>query len=182
MDASPPPPATVEVRRVRSEEWSQLRELRLEALKDTPIAFAEAYDASVGKPDSFWQGRATTGATSESACTLVAVENGRFIGMTVVVLDGAGRPVADLFGVYVTPARRGRAHGVADALFAAAVAWARGHAGVERIRLFVTEGNDRAAAFYRRLGFVPNGVTEPYPLDPDVTEIQMELPGPLATG
>ncbi|WP_425315266.1 GNAT family N-acetyltransferase [Streptomyces europaeiscabiei] len=36
--------------------------------------------------------------------------------------------------------------------------WARG-VGVERVRLFVNEGNGRAAAFYRRVGFVGSGVT-----------------------
>jgi ribosomal protein S18 acetylase RimI-like enzyme len=179
MNASPPSPTTVEVRRVRSDEWSQLRELRLEALKDTPIAFAEAYDEAVAQPDSFWQERAARGAMSDSARTFVAVRGARFVGMTVVLVDG---DAADLVGVYVTPALRGRAHGVADALFAAAVGWCREDAGVARVRLNVTEGNDRAAAFYRRLGFVPNGVTVPYPLDPDIREIQMELPGPLSTG
>jgi GNAT superfamily N-acetyltransferase len=43
-------------------------------------------------------------------------------------------------------------------LFAAALEWARG-VGVERVRLFVHEGNGRAAAFYRRVGFVSSGVT-----------------------
>ena len=35
--------STYEVRRLRADDWRQLREIRLEALKDTPIGFAELY-------------------------------------------------------------------------------------------------------------------------------------------
>ncbi|GAA1823011.1 GNAT family N-acetyltransferase [Luedemannella flava] len=163
----------IRIRRIRADEWPQLRELRLEALKDTPTAFAERYDDAVRQPDEFWMGRAARGAASIEAATFVAVTHGAFVGMTVAILDG---PVTSLVGVYVSPPWRGRPRGVISALFDAAVGWAREADPARRVLLHVTEVNERAAAFYRRYGFVPTGVTVPYPLDPGITEIEMELP------
>jgi ribosomal protein S18 acetylase RimI-like enzyme len=54
--------------------------------------------------------------------------------------------------------------------------WAREEAGAARVRLFVMETNDRAAAFYRRVGFVPTGATMAYPPNPALTEHEMEYP------
>jgi GNAT superfamily N-acetyltransferase len=165
----------IEIRRIRADEWPQLRDLRLEALKDTPTAFVEVYDDSVARPDEFWVDRAVRGAGSDRQATFVAAAADRFVGMTVALL-GDEPTVANIVGVYVSPQWRGRHRGVIAALFDAAVGWARGVAGVQRVQLFVTDGNERAAAFYRRYGFVPTGVTLPYPLDPSIAEIQLELP------
>ncbi|GAA1765927.1 GNAT family N-acetyltransferase [Luedemannella helvata] len=170
---------TAEIRRIRSDEWPQLRELRLAALKDTPTAFIEAYDQSVRQPDDFWIGRAARGATDAALATFVAVVDGRFVGMTVAMLEADDDRVANLVGVYVSPPWRGRERGVTSALFDTAIGWVRAQGGTRRVQLYVTEGNERAAAFYRRYGFVPTGATVPYPPDPSIQEIHMELPGAL---
>ncbi|MYV64039.1 GNAT family N-acetyltransferase, partial [Streptomyces sp. SID4931] len=64
---------------------------------------------------------------------------------------------AHLVGVFVRPEARGT--GVTDALFREAVAWAWSLSAprMERVRLYVHEKNSRAAAFYRKFGFVPSG-------------------------
>lgn len=46
-----------EVRRINAGEWWQYRDLRLEALKDCPLAFVEQYDDLLGRGDRFWQDR-----------------------------------------------------------------------------------------------------------------------------
>lgn len=70
---------------------------------------------------------------------------------------------AHLVGVFVRPEARGA--GVTDALFRAAVdwAWSLSAPRLERVRLYVHENNPRAAAFYRRFGFVPSGQRTPMP-------------------
>ena len=68
-----------------------------------------------------------------------------------------------------------RGVGATEALFEAAVAWAWSLAGLERVRLFVHEGNPRAQAFYRRFGFVPSGVVVPVPGDPFAREYEWVL-------
>jgi ribosomal protein S18 acetylase RimI-like enzyme len=163
-----------EVRRIRADEWRQYRELRLEALKDSPLAFAERYDDSLARGDQFWQDRVERGATGRTSSTFVAVHAGTFIGKASCFIETEITEYvsAHIVGVYVTPRFRG--HGVADALMAAVMRWAREEPGAARIRLFVLETNDRAAAFYRRTGFVPTGATMAYPPNPAYREHEME--------
>jgi ribosomal protein S18 acetylase RimI-like enzyme len=174
-----------QVRRIAVPDWPELRRLRLEALKDSPLAFLERYDESVAKPDEFWRGRAQRGAAGGAAATFVAevATSGRFLGKATgyVNPDVTGRVKVEVVGVYVSPEHRGS--GVAEALVARVVRWAGEEAGADRIGLYVVDNNERAARFYRRLGFVPTGHTVPYPHDPAYREIQMVLrsgvrPGP----
>lgn len=161
------------VRAVRADEWRAVRELRLAALLDpvAHLAFLETYEAAVARPDAFWKER-TAGAAEgvrerrQFVVEDVANGDGGWVGTVTVLVEEAG--VRDFFGgiverrqghlvaVFLRDGHRGK--GVGEAMFAAAVEWAR-EAGVERVRLFVNEGNGRAAAFYRRVGFVPSGVT-----------------------
>lgn len=162
-----------EVRRIITDEWRQYRDLRLEALKDSPLAFVEQYDDSVRRGDRFWQERVERSATGQTSSTFVAVHAGTFIGKASCFVEPEITEYvsAHVVGVYVTPRFRGQR--VAEALMAAVLTWAR-HAGAARIRLFVMETNDRATAFYRRLGFVPTGATMAYPPNPAFTEHEME--------
>ncbi|NEE12899.1 GNAT family N-acetyltransferase, partial [Streptomyces sp. SID7499] len=52
------------MRTARADEWPQVRQLRLDALKDpaAPVAFLESYEEAVAKPDAFWRERAAAAA------------------------------------------------------------------------------------------------------------------------
>jgi ribosomal protein S18 acetylase RimI-like enzyme len=165
----------VEVRRIRAGEWRQYRRLRLEALKDSPLAFVEQYDDMLTRPDRFWQERVERSATDADSMMVVAVDNGRFVGKAGCFIEPevVDRVSAYVVGVYVSPSHRGS--DVARSLLESVTGWARRDCGADRIRLFVMDTNDRAVAFYRRLGFVPTGDTMPYPPDPSLTEMEMEL-------
>jgi ribosomal protein S18 acetylase RimI-like enzyme len=167
-----------EVRRIRADEWRPLRRLRLEALKDSPMAFVDQYDEALTRPDSIWQERAQRGASSQHSATFVAAREDEFIGMAscfVEELEDYDGVSAHVVGVFVMPAYRGA--GVADALMAAVVEWAGRELRADRIRLFVTETNTRADAFYRRIGFIHTGTTMPYPPDPSYAEHELEYRG-----
>ncbi|HEV3170775.1 MAG TPA: GNAT family N-acetyltransferase [Actinocrinis sp.] len=151
-----------EVRRVRADEWRQVRDIRLEALKDTPHGFREYYEDALAKPDEVWRERTYTNADSETSALFVAVaRGGRLVGTTgVYAPDVSGREYV-VFNVYVTAEFRGRELGVAGRLFDTAISWARLTGGAEVISLEVHSANDRARAFYRRYGFAETGVTKP---------------------
>jgi GNAT superfamily N-acetyltransferase len=163
-----------EVRRIRAGEWRQYRQLRLEALKDSPLAFVEQYHDALTRADQFWQDRVERSAAGGASATFVAVHAGRFIGKAscFVETEITEYVSAHVVGVYVTPPFRG--HGVAEALLAAILRWARDEPDAARIRLFVLETNDRAATLYRRVGFVPTGATMAYASKPSYTEYEME--------
>lgn len=163
-----------EVRRIRPDEWQQYRDLRLEALQDSPLAFVEQYDDSSTKGDRFWQDRVARGAAGQASSIFVAVRAGRLVGKAGCFLEAEVTECvsAQVGGVYVTPRARGQ--GVADTLMAEVLRWAREEAGAATVRLFVMATNNRATAFYRRIGFVPTGTTIAYPPNPAFTEHEME--------
>lgn len=168
-----------EVRRVTSKEWWEHRRLRLEGLKESPAAFSTRYDQALSRPDAYWRKTTARGAGGETVASFVAVVKGAFVGMATALLDAEVTDARcyQVVGVYVVPDYRGRPRGLSDALVAEVVRWARQDAGAERVRLFVTDNNERAAAFYRRLGFAETGVSIPYPNDPAVREIEMDFHG-----
>jgi hypothetical protein len=45
----------LEIRRVRTEEWRALRDLRLEALQDSPEAFWARYEEALERTDDEWR-------------------------------------------------------------------------------------------------------------------------------
>ncbi|MFH8609021.1 GNAT family N-acetyltransferase [Streptomyces sp. NPDC018029] len=179
------------VRAARAEEWPQVRELRLAALRDpaAPVAFLETYEDAAAKPDAFWQERAEGAARGERVRQFVAEgPHGEWAGSVTVLVEEAGaddvfggsveRRQAHLVAVFVRPEHRGRGRGVTDALFEAAVGWAWSLEGVDRVRLYVHEDNPRAQAFYRRFGFVRSGGVVPVPGDPSSREFELVLTRP----
>ena len=139
-----------------------------------PLAFVEQYSESVTEPDKYWQDRAHRGATGSATATFVAIHNDQLIGKATGFVDGkTAEPTVHLVGVYVPPAFRGSELGVSSAVVRAVMRWARDEVGVKRVRLFVTEINGRAEAFYRRLGFARTGGTMAYPPKPEITEFEL---------
>ncbi|MET8503581.1 GNAT family N-acetyltransferase [Streptomyces sp. NPDC004787] len=180
------------IRPVRADEWERVRELRLAALRDpvAHLAFVETHEAALAQPDAFWQGRAQ-GASEDGPGRVrqfvAETPDGRWIGTTTVLVERPsdeeplfGEPAekdqTQLVGVYVRPEARGG--GVIDALFRTAVewSWALPAPAVQRVRLYVHEDNARAAAFYRRFGFVPTGGRIPAPGPASGEDVEYELP------
>jgi GNAT superfamily N-acetyltransferase len=136
-----------EIRRVRAEEWRELRELRLEALRDSPDAFWTLYEEAVERSDADWREWTTF------ACH-VAVEDGRIVGMVAGFPDDEDARTADLIAMFVTPTARGR--GIGAALVDAQLAWARAE-GFARVRLMVNVEQGSAFRLYERCGFRDTG-------------------------
>ena len=173
---------TYVVRRVCEHEWREVRDLRLEALRDpaAPIAFLDTVDAALLRPDGFWQERAAGAASTDTAAQFVAIDEGAWVGSVSVLRrrpgdrDAHGRildePRSDVVGVYVRPDHRGR--GIIDDLLAAAAGWAGSH-GDASLALEVHADNARAQAAYRRGGFRPTGHRFEGPIGP---ELEMARP------
>ncbi|MFF5448287.1 GNAT family N-acetyltransferase [Streptomyces sp. NPDC012888] len=179
------------IRPVRADEWEQVKELRLAALADpaAPIAFLDDLESARARPDTFWQDRAAGAAYGGSIHQFVAeAPDGSWDGSVTVLVERAGDDdifggatdfdQGHLVGVYVRPGQRGT--GLAGALFEAALewAWSLDEPLLRRVRLYVHERNDRAAAFYRRAGFRPTGQVVPMETDPLAKELEYAFPRP----
>lgn len=156
-----------QVRRVRADEWEQVKQLRLEALQDpiAHLAFLETYDQALARSDEEWRERIARGSAGETAGQFVAVNDGGLVGNLVVLIVPAGekaytgetadRTRALMVGVYVSPQHRGR--GLFEELAAAAVDWLA-QRGIGEVALHVHEDNTPAQAAYRKCGFSDTGV------------------------
>lgn len=133
------------IRPTTEHDWTTLKELRLAALLDAPTAFGVTHASAAANPDRQWQDRA---AGRGPAAYLLAFDGGMPVGMIGGVLSEAQE--FSLIAMWVKPALRGS--GAAAALVDAMKrhAQAKGH---QRVVLEVSPANERAAAFYRKLGF-----------------------------
>ncbi|MET9676991.1 GNAT family N-acetyltransferase [Streptomyces sp. NPDC006482] len=178
------------IRTIRADEWEQTREIRLASLQDpiAHLAFLDTYEDAVERPDSFWQERAEGGSESGSGAVRQFVAeglDGSWAGTITLLVE---RPSAEvrfgevakvdqthIVGVWVRPEARGT--GVIDALFRAGVewSWTLPEPAIARVRLYVHEENARAAAFYRRFGFVATGDRVAVPGSETAQELEYEL-------
>ena len=147
----------IHVRNIRPEDWHVWRDLRLQALADSPDAFGETLNDAIQRSDSEWIASAAT-ATKAERRLLLAEHEAQPVGMALIRVSPGDSTSADLFAMWVRPTTR-RA-GVGRALVDAATAWAKSQ-GVTQIILRVTEGNSPAERLYRSAGFVDTGAREP---------------------
>jgi ribosomal protein S18 acetylase RimI-like enzyme len=169
-----PVPQPVEVRALTSaDDPAQLRELRLEMLADTPLAYLERVEDARRHPPAYWTDRIRRYAAGGDRALYVAeAPDGTWVGQAGGWLDRTG--LAYLVSVYVRPGHRGS--GLLERLTTPVFDWARERGSTE-IRLEVARENGRAVTAYRRLGFVPTGRTQPHPLYPgESVEIEMSRP------
>jgi ribosomal protein S18 acetylase RimI-like enzyme len=165
----------VEVRALTpADDPRRLRDLRLEMLADTPLAYLERVDDARRHPPAYWNDRLRRYVTGPDRVLYVALTaDGRWLAQAGGYVDRTG--LAHLVSVYVGPAHRGS--GLLERLATTVFDWARERGSTE-IRLEVAKENARAVAAYRRLGFVPTGRTQPHPLYPDVS-VEIEMTRPL---
>ncbi|MGV9318375.1 GNAT family N-acetyltransferase [Streptomyces sp. NPDC003660] len=170
------------VRGVREEEWGDVKQLRLDALRDpvAHLAFLETYEDAAARPDSFWRERA---AGKPGVRQFVAESaDGEWAGTVTVLLEEAGgtdwagyaveRRQGHVVGVFVRPEHRG--NGLIQELLDAGVAWAW-EQEAERVRLFVHADNPRAQGAYLRAGFKPTGLVVSFSKNEDERELEFTL-------
>jgi GNAT superfamily N-acetyltransferase len=138
---------SVEIRRIKPDDWALLRDLRLRALLDAPEAFGQTYANAASEPELEWRSNARAASAGDRRAWFFAGPAGDQ-GM----VQTRRRPPDDclVFSMWVAPdARRG---GVGRALIDGAADWARSW-GARRIVLWVTGVNEGAQRFYEAIGF-----------------------------
>lgn len=151
------PHGPVAIRRAEVEDAARLRALRLEGLRDAPVAFAADYDRSAAELVERWVQRINEYAQGSQSVIYVAEAGEQLVGMT-----GLGRGHwrktehgGVIWGVYVQPEWRGL-H-IAEALIEACIAWGKA-LGMTVVKLGVMTGNAPAIRCYLRCGFSVYGV------------------------
>ncbi|MFC4929572.1 GNAT family N-acetyltransferase [Massilia sp. GCM10023247] len=157
------------VRPFAGSEWPLYRSLRLRSLADAPAAFGSTLAAEQDGKDEDWAWRLGLAARSGRDLPLLAEVGGVAAGLAWAKFDAREPRLVNLFQMWVAPEFRGR--GVAAALLAAALGWARARQG-RAMQLGVMEGNEAARRLYERSGFVAVGRAEPTrPGDPRLEQM-----------
>lgn len=155
-----------EIRRAGPDDWRQVREVRLTALRGAPEAYGSTYEREIAFDEATWRSR------TRSSAQFLAVRDGVGVGLVAGFHDpeDCGPDERLLVSMWVAPEARGS--GTADALVGAVVAWARAE-GAAALLLDVALGNDRARGAYLRAGFVATGDVREY--RPGLLEERMRL-------
>lgn len=154
------------VRRAVDGDWRAVRELRLEALQEAPLAFASTYAREAAFSDEVWRGRIA------GAAQFLALVGDEVVGTATGYVDESDPHTVRLVAMYVRPEHRGQ--GYAVQLLDGVVADARAR-GFDRVLLDVVDTNTPARWCYLRYGFRPTGVVAPLPHAPQHTETEMVL-------
>jgi len=160
---------TYSLRPTADADWREVRDLRLEMIRDSPNAYMETLEEALGRDEAEWRMRGRRGSAEHGIAVAAIEDSGRWIGTMAGYVDPTVGAL--LVGVYVAPDYRGRDAGVTDALLAAIEDWARTEG--DRLTLHVHEQNTRAIAAYGHRGFSTTGQTIPYNLDPTTNELEM---------
>jgi RimJ/RimL family protein N-acetyltransferase len=133
------------------------RELRLEALQNSPIAFSADYQKNFSHPAKYWEDLLSP--HPEESTIFIGEYAGKLIAMTGVMRGNSPktRHSAWIWGVYVNPNWRGM-H-IADEIIHSCIDWSKVR-NVVLVKLGVAAVNQPAIRCYERCGFKIYG-TEP---------------------
>ena len=154
------------VREAVTADWEAWRNIRLQALRDAPDAFASTYAEQVKLGEAHWRQRVAGGGTflawipEVSACEPAGMAGGY----------QAAPGTVELISMFVRPQARGR--GAGEALIDAVIGWARERDAIS-VHLWVTETNKHARLLYERCGFSPTGERQPLRSNPSLREVGM---------
>jgi len=141
----------ITIRQVRTEDWQLVKQIRLQALSDSPNAFLETVEKAMEMPDDQWLERTRQNAEGLSSTCWLAFLDDQAVGIAVGVRNSRGdSSPPELVSMWVAPGARGR--GLGRLLVEGVALWAR-QSGASELRAEVTAQNRQVAEFYLRLGF-----------------------------
>ncbi len=157
------------IEQITRENIALFKAVRLEALRESPLAFGSTYAREVAFSDADWLARLERW-NGERGVGFLAVDGSVGCGIAGALMEEGDGTKATLVSMWTAPAYR--KSGVGKMLVRAVLEWSETR-GVKTVELLVTGVNQGAMRFYERLGFVKTGRTQAYPIDPTITEFEM---------
>ncbi len=138
----------ISIRKLEDFRWMEYRDLRLEALKNEPIAFGSSYEDEKDYTEDTWKAMLKN--------VIFALIDDKPVGMIVLVisLKPKVKHIANIFGIYVK--KRYRQKGLGKLLLDAAISISK-EKKLEKIKLGVNPEQEAAVSLYKKYGFVEVG-------------------------
>jgi ribosomal protein S18 acetylase RimI-like enzyme len=135
----------IEIKKLKPDKWKDYRDLRLDALKNEPLAFASSYREEKNITRHEWKKR--------SKNALFAVLGDKPIGMIVYLFNDKikTKHIAHIFGVYVKKEYRGREIG--KNLIEDVLKIIEENVNISKIRLIINPDQKAAVKIYENFGF-----------------------------
>jgi len=149
------------------------RDLRLNALRDSPDSFGEALEDVAARPLSYWEELTRSVTEPGRHVMFLACESEHVLGSTYGLLDREQTEAGRVGGMWVDPTWR--RCGVGRALLQEVFSWAHTR-GLKRLALWAPAHSPAAISLYRQAGFRETGNRRPLPTNPSLQVVEMESP------
>jgi ribosomal protein S18 acetylase RimI-like enzyme len=139
----------IEITKLPADRWEEYRELRLEALKQDPIAFGSSFEEERDMPEETWRKRISN--------AIFAISDGKLVGLITWVQGDRikTRHTSYINSTYVTGSFRGL--GIGNKLMTSAFDSIKAKKEILKVRLSVIAPQAAALKLYTRFGFEPIG-------------------------
>lgn len=162
----------IDIELLGEDDWQVVRDVRLRALRDSPVAFGSTLAREESFREQHWRMRLRSSPWWVARRT--DPPDSRVVGLVSMISEpGSAADDRHVVGLWVDPVARREDTGTA--LLAAVLAAARAEEA-RTVSLWVAEDNDAAMRLYEGLGFAPTGERQPLPSSPARTEARYELP------
>lgn len=160
----------MEVRELQVGEWPLWRQLRLDALSESPDAFRPTLDEEKDQSDDWWIDVIDSTVEHPRGGLWIAELERVPVGMLFARIH-TDDTIVEIGAMWVSPPARGK--GAGSGLLTAALDWAISR-GVHHAELWVTESNAAAMSLYERYGFRRTSETQALRAGSDMTVVKMQ--------
>ncbi len=140
------------VRVLDESDWALYRDVRLQALTESPDSFSATLADEADRDEQYWRERMARSAR------LLAERDGVPQGVVSLGTSGADEPAAEVYGLYVVPEARGTGAGWRLVQAATDLATRK---DFEQAYFWVGTDNPRAIGFANNFGFRVTGYRRP---------------------
>lgn len=142
------------------DQWEAYRDLWLEALRDTPEAFAADYETQKNVPDEVWKKRLEQVLLEKEAIMVFARVDGELVGMIGGYFEDNPKfsHIVTVWGAYVKPDFRNQ--GIATDMANELIERIKKKPGIRKIKTYSVTSGNMAVMVYKKHGFDIVGISK----------------------
>ena len=135
----------IEIKKLPAERWRELRDMRLEALHNSPLAFGSSFDEEKLFKANEWKKRIKN--------SIFALLDDKPVGMAVFIINDKikTRHIANIYGVFVKEEFQGK--GIGKKLINGMLNIIHQNKSISKIKLTVNPEQVAAVDLYKQFGF-----------------------------